>query len=648
MISKWKVANFKSIQAETELEFRPLTIFAGSNSSGKSTLIQSILLIAQSLAPKVDTNHFVLNGTLTNLGQFDDLISNQRKSDQITIKCTYHPLWIPASEQHRRPFVLHGDPTFLPRAYQIHEIACEISFDADTSNTERDFIQLHPRLNTTQLSCKVRDDENEKGSFDISLKRSKRTKSKLKNTMEPSLVINGNQARGRYEVKLDRSSTNELKALFLESAEPVDCQFKHFLPDELIVEYEVNEAIAQAITQMFQRPIYFHHEFLLSELEAGSISNEVMKYLHELLKKDVNFEKFGWFGSLESDEGTLFNKQHEEVSIRELRAWLRNLPRSTRGVVERKTKNREDFFKDIHGIMKKSSNTTHKRSASLRLPRSLRFAIRTLENFFNSSLKYLGPLRDSPKQLYPIVHAADPYDVGLRGEHSASILELHKDRPIEYIPSKNFRSQLINRKTDRQPLARAVNDWLQYLEVADTVNSKYQNKWGREINVNLSDSKHAHDLTHVGVGVSQVLPILVMCLLADPDSTLVLEQPELHLHPKVQTLLGDFFLSMALCNKQCIVETHSEYLIDGLRLRIASTAEEQELNSTTKIYFVEKTSRGSTFRDVEVNQYGAITNWPQGFFDQSQKEAQEILLAATKKRQEKQKTNRAKSSQRND
>jgi predicted ATPase len=108
-----------------------------------------------------------------------------------------------------------------------------------------------------------------------------------------------------------------------------------------------------------------------------------------------------------------------------------------------------------------------------------------------------------------------------------------------------------------------------------------------------------------------------MCLLADADSTLVFEQPELHLHPKVQTLLGDFFLSMALCNKQCIVETHSEYLIDRLRFRIAS-AEKEPLTDNAKIYFVEKPGPNSTFREVKINEYGAIVDWPDGFFDQSQ------------------------------
>jgi len=247
-------------------------------------------------------------------------------------------------------------------------------------------------------------------------------------------------------------------------------------------------------------------------------------------------------------------------------------------------------------------------------------------------LKYLGPLRDAPKPLYPLAPAADPHDVGLRGEHTASILDLHKKRKIQYIPSSNFVSPVIDRKVITRTLEAAVIDWLQYLGVASSVKSTDQGKLGHELKVGLSNSDGTYDLTHVGVGVSQVLPILVMCLLADADSTLVFEQPELHLHPKVQTLLGDFFLSMALCNKQCIVETHSEYFIDRIRFRIAAASSGNELNDRAKIYFVEKPSQSSSFREVVINEYGAISDWPEGFFDQSQQQAEEILRAAALKR----------------
>jgi predicted ATPase len=89
---------------------------------------------------------------------------------------------------------------------------------------------------------------------------------------------------------------------------------------------------------------------------------------------------------------------------------------------------------------------------------------------------------------------------------------------------------------------------------------------------------------------------------------------------------------MSLLGKQCILETHSEYLINRLRFRAAASADD-EVSKKIVMYFVEKPADTSIFRRVIVNEYGAIADWPEGFFDQSQNEAEEILKAATRKRQ---------------
>jgi predicted ATPase len=140
-------------------------------------------------------------------------------------------------------------------------------------------------------------------------------------------------------------------------------------------------------------------------------------------------------------------------------------------------------------------------------------------------------------------------------------------------------------------------------------------------------------LTSVGVGVSQVLPTLVLFLLAPNNSILLIEQPELHLHPKVQSILGDFFLGMAECGKQCIVETHSEYIVNRLRRRIVETPGKRILDKI-KIYFVEKEKAESQFREVQPNEYGSIHDWPKGFFDEVDREASRILDAQMNKRRQ--------------
>ena len=188
------------------------------------------------------------------------------------------------------------------------------------------------------------------------------------------------------------------------------------------------------------------------------------------------------------------------------------------------------------------------------------------------------------------------------------------------MPSSAFGTEAIQRLFVTRALGAAATDWLCYLQIADSVATSNRGEFGHELTVRVPHARETRNLTHVGVGVSQVLPILVAGLLADHDTILVFEQPELHLHPKVQALLADFFLSLSIMGKQCIVETHSEHIINRLGLREATSVD--PLMRPAKIYFVERDEEGSSFREVVVNEYGAIANWPSGFFDQGQQEAE--------------------------
>ncbi len=311
-------------------------------------------------------------------------------------------------------------------------------------------------------------------------------------------------------------------------------------------------------------------------------------------------------------------------------------------------------------------------------PKLLSSAIKYIDNFFSDDVKYLGPLRSQPKYLYPINTSIDSTDVGVSGEQTAAVLYVHRKTNIEYLPVANFppansESSEVQRNSTSKNLIDAVCEWAQYIGVVDDIRASDHGRLGysigvsqygkipdegrfgidedikdeleirlTELGVNLDSSviekqerrefysRYLLDLTHVGVGVSQVIPILVMGLLSKEDTTLIFEQPELHLHPLVQTRLADFFLSMALLNKQCIIETHSEHLINRLRFRAASA--EEPLTDTSKIYFVEKKDGASQFREVVINEYGSIEDWPSGFFDQSYTEAENILMASIKKR----------------
>src|SRR5258708_3847283 len=138
MISKWKLFNFKSVKNQTELEFGPVTIFAGANSSGKSTWIQSILLISQTLAHRIDSRSVALNGALTRLGQFDDLKSYGGEAEQIVIgfECSISPEESRSARASRSRVALSDIWSHFVDSRSVTSVSCEISFDTDPSSPQ--------------------------------------------------------------------------------------------------------------------------------------------------------------------------------------------------------------------------------------------------------------------------------------------------------------------------------------------------------------------------------------------------------------------------------------------------------------------------------------------------------------------------------
>jgi predicted ATPase len=263
-----------------------------------------------------------------------------------------------------------------------------------------------------------------------------------------------------------------------------------------------------------------------------------------------------------------------------------------------------------------------------------------LKNFFLKKLYYIGPLRTDPKEY---ADSRGQYrGVGYRGEYTAEcyVLADHQSKSYAFLSLKNnfsikeFLQKLdgnLDAKHTGLNLADAVSEWIKYIEVADGIEIDEAG----ELCVVQNGRKRR--LNNVGIGVSQVLPIIVQCIAADAGSTIIIEQPELHLHPKMQSRLADFFLAMSLLGKQLIIETHSEYIIDKLRLRIVQAPLDQPINDKVAIYFAEKHKGDSAFRRIRLNEYSVMSEWPKGFFEDSMQIAREILFAARQKEKDEKK-----------
>ncbi|MGA2351461.1 MAG: DUF3696 domain-containing protein [Terracidiphilus sp.] len=629
MISKWTVSNFKSIAKETPLVFAPLTIFAGPNSSGKSTVLQSLLLVSQTLSNKVGSRSVVLNGALARLGQFDDLRSHNGDFDQITIAWECDPIEDALAgpvENVRLPGAMVGFGRF---ADSLKGISCSLSFDANQASSDRDLFQLQPQLFLFNMSILAVSEDNTDRRYELTVSRCPAITTKAANLQVDDLDSELARASLDYDIELDKDSMDDLREELV-TAEPVGCILRHFLLERLFVRINLVEEIAHWIQMVLLDDVPRYRRVPFSDRDLV-IPRTLIAQLQTRLG---------------DSHSLLFERQHELFDLGEgipLREWI---DRTRRLSVEKRRELSRCFadWTELPSAILQSLRSERKEGESefqlipYRPPAEIRNASSYLTMFFSNSVKYLGPLRDEPKPLYPLAAHADPTDVGLRGEMTAAVLNLHRERKIRYIPAAAFEKKPFQPVSVARSLEAAVTDWLKYLGVAETAHSVDKGKLGHELKVSLEQGGQDQDLTHVGVGVSQVLPILVMSLLADSDTTLIFEQPELHLHPKVQTRLADFFLSIVLTGKQCLIETHSEYLINRLRYRAASEDDRNKVTDNLKLYFVEKESGLSNFREVKVNDYGAIVDWPDGFFDQGQFEAEAILRAASikmKRRREK-------------
>ena len=121
--------------------------------------------------------------------------------------------------------------------------------------------------------------------------------------------------------------------------------------------------------------------------------------------------------------------------------------------------------------------------------------------------------------------------------------------------------------------------------------------------------------THVGFGLSYALPIIVAALSLSPDGLLLVENPEAHLHPYSQSRMGAFLALMASTDRQIFVETHSEHVVNGIRLAVRYGLIPFE---KVRIYFFHNTlaSEQSKVSEIKVDARGALSSWPPGFFDQ--------------------------------
>jgi len=217
---------------------------------------------------------------------------------------------------------------------------------------------------------------------------------------------------------------------------------------------------------------------------------------------------------------------------------------------------------------------------------------------------YLGPLRDYPRRHY-LWAGAQPADMGRRGEKVVDALLASRESGLKLSAGRGRR---------RLTLEERVARWLQELGLIQSFQVRPVTEGGKLFQVWVRRNQAGAEvlLPDVGFGVSQVLPVITLCYYAPEGSTLILEQPEIHLHPAVQSGLADVLLdAVRTRGVQILLESHSEHLLKRLQRRMAEeTARPEDL----ALYFCSTEDGRSRLTELQLDLFGQVQNWPQDFF----------------------------------
>ena len=189
----------------------------------------------------------------------------------------------------------------------------------------------------------------------------------------------------------------------------------------------------------------------------------------------------------------------------------------------------------------------------------------------------------------------------------------------EFSPEGDHVPLLLARATDpnnkqAKALHEALRDFGRYSEMFTDIGVKQLGRGsGDPFQVQVKIGAKNSNIMDVGYGVSQILPLIVDAQRASADTTLLLQQPEVHLHPKAQAALGSMIKDWVLKSKKTVVvETHSDYLVDRLRLEIKR---KHLAPSDVKIFFLEKKGNQTQLHALEIDAEGNVLNAPDGYRD---------------------------------
>jgi len=229
-----------------------------------------------------------------------------------------------------------------------------------------------------------------------------------------------------------------------------------------------------------------------------------------------------------------------------------------------------------------------------------------------NKIHYISADRIGPQEFYLKSTLTKFPNVGSKGEFTANLLHKNKDYLVN--------DQLCLGE-DAKTLATQTEEWLNQIFDGGKVEITSSESNILELMFNTSSSKDRFRPANVGFGYHSVLPIVVSGLIAKPGEILIVENPEAHLHPKAQSRLAKFLAKVSSCGVQVFIESHSDHILNALRIAVLDKILNHE--NLNILYFHDKAELPVV--EIPVQPDGSIEEWPEGFFDQMDKDFERLF-----------------------
>jgi predicted ATPase len=227
-------------------------------------------------------------------------------------------------------------------------------------------------------------------------------------------------------------------------------------------------------------------------------------------------------------------------------------------------------------------------------------------------IHYVSADRLGPQDIYSKSTVKRFPSVGSQGEFTANILDKMKEHLVnDKLCLGNYGKILSNQ----------VAEWLNKIFDGGNVEIRSSTNNWLEILFNTSSSKDRFKSTNVGFGYSSILPIVVSGLIAKEGEILIVENPEIHLHPKAQSRIAQFLAQVSSCGVQVFIESHSDHILNGFQIAVLDKIiTEDEMN----VLYFQRDNQEPVIQ-IPIKKNGRIDVWPEGFFDQSNKDLERIF-----------------------